>query len=196
MCSEYCRETQETGNGLSGEECKVEDRSGREILTGYHFAPFYFWSICVDYQFKEMDKVSPFRHEQVMEKETSFPRAPQLPRTVLLPVSPLSHLLGNFTDAGVTGSGVQCYNYCFQYLFFSNRMCRLGPKPCAKVIAKLLFAVVRLSSRYLGNGHWIAPAGVQELRGGPQEPLWWEGGSTGAPFRKRTIGGFRQLRWG
>lgn len=52
----------------------------------------------------------------------------------------------------MTGRGVRCYNYHFQYLFFSNRMCSLGSKTWAKVKAKLLFAALPASSRYLGNG--------------------------------------------
>ena len=67
----------------------------------------------------------------------------------------------------------------------------LGSKPWVRVIARSLFAVLPPSSRYLGNGHWTAPSVVQQLRGGPKEPRWWDGGPRGDSIQKKNNWWFR-----
>ena len=47
-CLQYCRQTQEPGNWLSGGEFRVQDRNARKIFIGYNLASFRFWSMCID----------------------------------------------------------------------------------------------------------------------------------------------------
>lgn len=64
MYTAEIRKKAEIGNWLSGGEFRVEDRSRKYIFTVYHFVPFKFSSMCIDYQFKEIDTIVFLKQEQ------------------------------------------------------------------------------------------------------------------------------------
>ena len=135
MCTAGIHRKAGTGTWLSGGEFRVEDRSGRYIFTEYYFVPFKFHSLCIDDQFKEIDTVLFLRQEQGMGRE----KASVLNALSALKKAPSPASLTSLTPFGgfhrvgdVTGRGARCYNYCFQYLFCSNRMCCLGQGPGPK----------------------------------------------------------------